>query len=51
MHEKQATLARLVPPVALALAESKVPDKYGYPNLEYFSFSAAPLKVCCPTLT
>lgn len=38
-------MARLVPPVALALAESPVTEKYRYPDLEYFSCSAAPLKV------
>ncbi|CAK7230959.1 hypothetical protein SEUCBS140593_007764 [Sporothrix eucalyptigena] len=43
MHEKRATLARLVPPVALALAQSPVVQKYSYPDLEYFSCSAAPL--------
>lgn len=42
---KRATLARLVPTVALALAESPVTGKYKYPDLEYFSCSAAPLKV------
>ncbi|OBT78862.1 hypothetical protein VF21_02764 [Pseudogymnoascus sp. 05NY08] len=44
MQDKRATLARLVPTVALALAESKVVEKYTYPDLEYFSCSAAPLK-------
>ncbi|KAJ5130813.1 uncharacterized protein N7515_006852 [Penicillium bovifimosum] len=44
LHEKRATLARLVPPVALGLAESPVTEKYTYPDLEYFSCSAAPLK-------
>ncbi|OQD87458.1 hypothetical protein PENSOL_c077G02615 [Penicillium solitum] len=44
LHDKRATLARLVPPVALALAESPVTEKYKYPDLEYFSCSAAPLK-------
>ncbi|KAL3460061.1 hypothetical protein BJX64DRAFT_300962 [Aspergillus heterothallicus] len=44
MHEKRATLARLVPPVAVMLAENPVVDKYKYPDLEYFSCSAAPLK-------
>lgn len=43
MHEKRATLARLVPPVALALAQSDVVKKYTYEHLEYFSCSAAPL--------
>lgn len=45
MHEKRATMARLVPPVAVMLAENPVVDKYQYPDLEYFSCSAAPLKV------
>ena len=45
MHEKRATLARLVPPVAVMLAESSIVGKYQYPDLEYFSCSAAPLKV------
>lgn len=45
MHEKNATLARLVPPVAVMLAENPIVDKYQYPSLEYFSCSAAPLKV------
>lgn len=45
MQYKRATLARLVPTVALAFAESKVVQKYTYPDLEYFSCSAAPLKV------
>lgn len=45
MHEKRATLARLVPPVAVMLAENSVVGKYQYPDLEYFSCSAAPLKV------
>ncbi|RFU26087.1 hypothetical protein B7463_g10254, partial [Scytalidium lignicola] len=44
MQEKSATLARLVPTVALALAESKVVEKYKYSDLEYFSCAAAPLK-------
>ncbi|KAL5363127.1 hypothetical protein BJX96DRAFT_186591 [Aspergillus floccosus] len=44
MQEKRATLARLVPPVALALAENPLVKKYSYPDLEYFSCSAAPLK-------
>ncbi|KAJ5447490.1 hypothetical protein N7445_002311 [Penicillium cf. griseofulvum] len=44
LQEKRATLARLVPPVALALAESPITDKYRYDDLEYFSCSAAPLK-------
>ncbi|OJJ60314.1 hypothetical protein ASPSYDRAFT_86906 [Aspergillus sydowii CBS 593.65] len=44
MHEKRATLARLVPPVAVMLAENSVVGKYQYPDLEYFSCSAAPLK-------
>ncbi|OQE25706.1 hypothetical protein PENFLA_c008G10282 [Penicillium flavigenum] len=44
LQEKRATLARLVPPVALALAESPITEKYRYGNLEYFSCSAAPLK-------
>ncbi|KAJ5414131.1 NRPS-like protein biosynthetic cluster [Penicillium cosmopolitanum] len=44
MHEKHATLARLVPPVAVMLAENPIVDNYQYPNLEYFSCSAAPLK-------
>ena len=43
MHEKRATLARLVPPVAVMLAENPIVDKYQYPDLEYFSCSAAPL--------
>ncbi|KAL1891322.1 hypothetical protein Sste5346_007782 [Sporothrix stenoceras] len=43
MHEKRATLARLVPPVALALSKSTAVKKYSYPSLEYFSCSAAPL--------
>lgn len=51
MQDKQATLARLVPTVALALAESKVVEKYTYPGLEYFSCSAAPLKVRFRVLT
>jgi hypothetical protein len=46
MSEKSATLARLVPPVAVMLAENPIVNKYQYPNLEYFSCSAAPLKVC-----
>jgi 4-coumarate--CoA ligase len=45
MQDRQATLARLVPPVAKALAENPVVRKYRYPNLEYFSCSAAPLNV------
>jgi len=45
MHEKNATLARLVPPVAVMLAENPIVDRYQYPCLEYFSCSAAPLKV------
>lgn len=45
MHEKHATLARLVPPVAVMLAENPIVGKYQYPDLEYFSCSAAPLKV------
>ncbi|OJI99655.1 hypothetical protein ASPVEDRAFT_81251 [Aspergillus versicolor CBS 583.65] len=44
MHEKRATLARLVPPVAVMLAENPIVGKYQYPDLEYFSCSAAPLK-------
>ncbi|KAJ5243280.1 uncharacterized protein N7469_001607 [Penicillium citrinum] len=44
MHEKHATLARLVPPVAVMLAENPIVDRYQYPCLEYFSCSAAPLK-------
>ncbi|OQE42255.1 hypothetical protein PENCOP_c004G05277 [Penicillium coprophilum] len=44
MQEKRATLARLVPPVALALAESPITERYRYDDLEYFSCSAAPLK-------
>lgn len=45
MQEKQATLARIVPTIALALAESKIVSKYTYTDLEYFSCAAAPLKV------
>ncbi|TVY52845.1 putative 4-coumarate--CoA ligase 3 [Lachnellula cervina] len=44
MQEKQATLARIVPTIALALAESKIVSKYTYTDLEYFSCAAAPLK-------
>ncbi|KAJ5502771.1 hypothetical protein N7463_005645 [Penicillium fimorum] len=44
LQEKRATLARLVPPVALALAESPITERYRYDDLEYFSCSAAPLK-------
>lgn len=50
LQDKRATMARLVPPVALALAENPVVQKYSYPDLEYFSCSAAPLKVCRRTL-
>lgn len=46
MQEREATLARLVPPVAKQLAEEAVVRKYRYPKLEYFSCSAAPLNVC-----
>lgn len=46
MHERKATLARLVPPIAKRLAEeTAVVRRYEYPDLEYFSCSAAPLKV------
>ncbi|KAF9890114.1 hypothetical protein FE257_006275 [Aspergillus nanangensis] len=44
LQDKQATLARLVPPVALMLAENPIVQKYSYSTLEYFSCSAAPLK-------
>jgi 4-coumarate--CoA ligase len=44
LQDRNATLARLVPTVALMLAESAVVENYSYPNLEYFSCSAAPLK-------
>ncbi|KAL4891168.1 hypothetical protein BDV59DRAFT_209287 [Aspergillus ambiguus] len=44
MADKRVTLARLVPPVALALAEDPIVENYAYPDLEYFSCSAAPLK-------
>lgn len=45
LHERKATLARLVPPIAKILAESSEVQKYTYPYLEYFSCSAAPLTV------
>lgn len=45
LSERQATLARLVPPVAKMLAESPVTRRYKYPFLEYFTCSAAPLSV------
>ncbi|KAJ5776050.1 uncharacterized protein N7511_001061 [Penicillium nucicola] len=43
LSERQATLARLVPPVAKLLAESPVTRRYKYPALKYFTCSAAPL--------
>ncbi|KAF2802373.1 acetyl-CoA synthetase-like protein [Mytilinidion resinicola] len=43
MQDRNATLARLVPPIAKMLAENPVVRKYSYPSLEYFSCSAAPL--------
>lgn len=43
MQDRRATLARLVPPIAKRLAESPVVRRYRYPQLEYFSCSAAPL--------
>lgn len=45
LSQRQATLARLVPPVAKMLAESPVTRRYKYPALEYFTCSAAPLSV------
>jgi 4-coumarate--CoA ligase len=45
MQDRRATLARLVPPIAKLLAEDPVVKKYNYPNLEYFSTSAAPINV------
>lgn len=45
MQDREATLARLVPPVAKQLAEEAVVRRYRYPKLEYFSCSAAPLNV------
>ncbi|KAH8892298.1 acetyl-CoA synthetase-like protein [Thozetella sp. PMI_491] len=45
MQDRRVTLARLVPPIAKLLAESPIVNKYQYPDLEYFSCSAAPLKV------
>lgn len=46
MQDRQATLARIVPPVAKLLAEKEVVRGFEYPFLEYFSCSAAPLHVC-----
>lgn len=43
MHEREATLARLVPLIAKQLAEG---EKYSYLKLEYFLCSTAPLKKC-----
>lgn len=43
-------MARLVPPVALSLAEHPIVQEYTYPDLEYFSCSAAPLKVSHATI-
>ncbi|KAJ5698339.1 hypothetical protein N7462_000344 [Penicillium macrosclerotiorum] len=43
LSERSATLARIVPAVAKMLAESPIVGEYKYPNLEYFSCSAAPL--------
>ncbi|KAK5340829.1 hypothetical protein LTR11_000672 [Exophiala xenobiotica] len=45
---KRATLARLVPTVALALSESPIVSKYKYPDLEYFSCAGAVLKARKP---
>jgi acyl-CoA synthetase (AMP-forming)/AMP-acid ligase II len=45
LHERSATLARIVPAVARILAENPVVRQYEYPDLEYFSCSAAPLHV------
>jgi 4-coumarate--CoA ligase len=44
MQNKQATLARLVPTVAMNLATSPIVSKYEYPKLEYFSCAGAVLK-------
>ncbi|KIX04602.1 uncharacterized protein Z518_05472 [Rhinocladiella mackenziei CBS 650.93] len=44
LQDKRATLARLVPTVALALSESPIVTKYKYPDLEYFSCAGAVLK-------
>ncbi|KAK5328327.1 hypothetical protein LTR93_002112 [Exophiala xenobiotica] len=44
LQNKRATLARLVPTVALALSESPIVSKYKYPDLEYFSCAGAVLK-------
>ncbi|KAG4291457.1 AMP-binding enzyme [Fusarium proliferatum] len=43
MSTREATLARLVPPVAKLLAESSQVRQYDFSSLEYFSCSAAPL--------
>lgn len=45
MSERKATMARLVPPVAKMLVDSPITRKYTYPELEYFTCSAAPLSV------
>jgi acyl-CoA synthetase (AMP-forming)/AMP-acid ligase II len=45
LQDREATLARMVPPIAKQLAEQPVVRKYKYPKLEYFSCSAAPLNV------
>ncbi|KIW18423.1 hypothetical protein PV08_02711 [Exophiala spinifera] len=44
LHSRRATLARLVPTIALALSESPIVSKYRYPDLEYFSCAGAVLK-------
>lgn len=43
LSERKATMARLVPPVAKMLAESPITRRFEYPDLEYFTCSAAPL--------
>ncbi|KAK5364821.1 hypothetical protein LTR20_008757 [Exophiala xenobiotica] len=48
LQNKRATLARLVPTVALALSESPIVSKYKYPDLEYFSCAGAVLKARKP---
>jgi hypothetical protein len=43
-QDKRATLMRMVPTTAKMLAESDIVAQYKFPDMEYFTCSAAPLK-------
>jgi hypothetical protein len=45
MQDRRATLARIVPAIAKALAEDPIVRKYRYDALEYFTSGGAPVPV------